>query len=80
MITVDIKINGETLFSRSAWRIQEPNDEGKARYKVDTGKFISHKPEDGAVKLVQKMLKTIKEVDKIDNHLVSQILAKVREK
>lgn len=56
MITVSILINGEPIFTRTAVnRISE-----KGGYVVDTGEIVKHDPDDGAVKLAIKLLKTIK--------------------
>ena len=61
MITVNIDINGHTIYSRTATRVADPGQDGNARYHIDTGKFLRYNPEKGAVKLAIKMLKTIKE-------------------
>jgi hypothetical protein len=58
MITVAILINGQPPFARSA--INKLKETGY--YIGDDGGKIKHNPEDGAVKLAIKMLKTIKEV------------------
>ena len=60
MITVTIFINGKPIYTRSAVN-QSENLTGECRYKVDTGKVIIHKREDGAVNLAKAMLDTIKE-------------------
>lgn len=58
MITVSILINGQPIFTRSAVRTHT----GKVnRYTCDDGSVISHKYDQGAVKLAIKMLETIKE-------------------
>lgn len=62
MITVTISINGSPIYTRSAINKITINEGGKTMYKVDTGKTIWHKRDDGAVKLAIQMLKTIKEV------------------
>lgn len=57
MITVAILINGQPIMARSAVnRIAETG-----YYIGDDGSKIKHDPDDGAVKLAIKMLKTIKE-------------------
>lgn len=57
MITVSILINGQPIFTRTAVnRIKE-----KGGYVLDTGEIVKHDPEDGAVRLAIKLLKTIKE-------------------
>lgn len=60
MITVTIYINGTPIFTRSAVNMGK-KDEKFSKYKVDTGAWILHDPEEGAVVLATKMLQTIKE-------------------
>lgn len=60
MITVAILINGQPIAARSAVNIEECASGHK--YKLDDGKTLLHRREDGAVKLAIEMLKTIKEV------------------
>ncbi len=55
MITVNILINGECLFARTA--VNRLEEHGV--YILDTGERIHHDPADGAVALAQKMLATI---------------------
>lgn len=60
VITVNILINGKTIFTRSARNM------GKAqadlhRYKTDAGVILYHLRDEGAVRLAVKMLETIKE-------------------
>ena len=65
MINVSIHINGKDLYSRSARNIQDLSEKkGKTlcRYKLDTGETIDHVREEGAIKLVKKMLDTIEEL------------------
>lgn len=64
MITVNILINGKTIFARSAHRRTSrwQNEKGEDAYLVDDGQVVYHKGEMGAVKLAIKLLKTIKEV------------------
>ena len=58
MLTVAILKNGNVLMARSVVnKIKE-----KGVYLCDDGSEIKHDPEDGAVELAIKMLKTIKEV------------------
>jgi gas vesicle protein len=60
MITVNILINGQCLFARSAVRIK--GTPGKiCRYSLDTGGEIEHHYDLGAVPLAIKMLETIRE-------------------
>lgn len=60
MITVSILINGEPLFTRSAYRIEGSPGE-ICHYKCDDGSFIEHHYNAGAVSLAKKMLDTIDE-------------------
>lgn len=58
MLTVSILINGEPIYTRSVVnRIAK-----KGGYVCDDGTIIRHDPDDGAVKLAIKALKTIHEV------------------
>lgn len=57
MITVNILINGEAIFARSATNRLEEH----GVYILDTGERIHHNPDDGAVALAQKMLATIED-------------------
>lgn len=58
MLTVSILINNKPLYTRTVInRLQE-----KGVYLCDDGSEIKHDPEDGAVKLAIKALKTIKEI------------------
>ena len=70
MITVAILINGNPIAARSAVNIEECAS-GYHKYKLDDGKTLLHRREDGAVKLAIEMLKSIKEVGvtaiKLDN-------------
>lgn len=59
MITVNILINGQPIFTRSAVRVVTRPTYNK--YELDTGETIIHRYEDGAVVLAKKMLETIKE-------------------
>lgn len=61
MITVSILINGNPIYTRSAVNTGAKLGNGCSVYEVDTGKCINHNPEQGAVKLAEKLLKTIKE-------------------
>lgn len=64
MITVSILINSQPIFTRSAHRrTSRHNKDGKFAYLLDTGEVIYHDYTDGAVKLAQEMLKTIKETE-----------------
>jgi len=58
MLTVSILINGQPIFTRSVVnRIKE-----KGGYVSDDGQLIQHDPEDGAIELAIKTLRTIQEV------------------
>ena len=67
MFTVAILINGQPVMARSAVNTGKtflPNmvtsNPGKTRiYRTDSGDLIGHNPEDGAVVLAIKLLKTI---------------------
>ena len=60
MITVNILINGQPIFTRSAVRTAgKPG--GLCAYKLDDGSTLTHEYDHGAVKLAMKMLKTIRE-------------------
>lgn len=62
MITVSILINGQPIFTRTAFNQGKPRPEAIYNaYLSDDGKKILHNPDDGAVKLAMKMLKEIKE-------------------
>lgn len=58
MITVSILINGKAIYTRTAVNRLKENK----GYILDTGESIKHNPNDGAVKLAIKMLKTIREI------------------
>jgi hypothetical protein len=62
MITVSILINGKAIFTRSAINTTRLNSKGETIYEVDDGKVVSHKREEGAIKLGIKLLKLIKEL------------------
>jgi hypothetical protein len=61
MLSVVILINGNPIMARSATNQESVNSQGEIKYQVDDGSFIFHRPEDGAVKLAQMLLSTIKE-------------------
>ena len=68
MITVQVLINGEVIYARTAVNIGKVKDDwvrGQStticKYKNDDGSFIEHDRKHGAVKLAKKMLDTIKE-------------------
>ena len=69
MITVNILINGKTIYTRSAVNKSSPDvtELVNNTYAVDTGTYIKHKPVEGAVALAKKMLDTIKETKAINN-------------
>jgi len=60
MITVTVSINGNPIFTRSAWNTGK-NLKEVTVYKLDTGDKIVHHRKDGAVKLSKMLLDTIKE-------------------
>ncbi|MDI6719428.1 MAG: hypothetical protein QMD46_07455 [Methanomicrobiales archaeon] len=59
-MTVTISVGRNTVFARSALRIQGKG-EGGEMYLVDTGKRIQVKEGEGIVDLARKMLNTIQE-------------------
>lgn len=61
MITVTILINGQPLYTRSAFRLEGKQGE-VCKYKCDDGSIITHNYNDGAVQLAHKLLDTIKEL------------------
>ncbi len=61
MLTVAILINGQPIMARSAVNTGKVLGDGCVVYAVDDGSKIHHRPENGAVKLAEKLLKTIKE-------------------
>lgn len=65
MITVSILINGQPLYTRSAYRLEGKQGE-VCKYKCDDGSIITHNYDDGAVKLAHKLLDTIKELSAQD--------------
>jgi len=62
MITVQILINGEVIYARTAVNVKDIDLNDTCEYKVDDGSKIIHNRKDGAVKLSKKILDTIKEV------------------
>jgi hypothetical protein len=70
MLTVAILINGQPIMARSAVNTGKVLGDGCVVYAVDDGSKIHHRPENGAVKLAEKLLKTIKE-QKASNVAVS---------
>ena len=61
MLSVAIMINGNPIMARSAVNRNIKFDDGNVEYQCDDGTIIHHNPDDGAVKLAIKLLKTIKE-------------------
>lgn len=61
MITISILINGQPLYTRSAFRLEGKQGE-VCKYKCDDGSIITHNYDDGAVELGHKLLNTIKEL------------------
>lgn len=65
MMTVEARVNGETVYSRSVRRVKDKGEvDGavEALYRTDAGDQIFHDPDDGILKLSQKVLNTIEEV------------------
>ena len=60
MIGVNIHINGQTIFARTATNTMQTH-ESKTVYLTDAGDEVLHDPQDGAVVLAIKLLETIKE-------------------
>lgn len=60
MLTVVIMINGEPVFTRSAVRVEDLED-NHGRYEVDEGSELVHDRDEGAVELARKLLDTIDE-------------------
>lgn len=68
MITVAIIINGQPLAARSAVNItKNPRPDKPNKYKIDTGKTITHVPQDGVITLAHMMLDTITEIKRNAN-------------
>lgn len=61
MLTIAILINGQPIMARSAVNTGKVLANGCVVYEVDDGSKVQHRPENGAVKLAEKLLKTIKE-------------------
>ena len=61
MLTVAILINGQPIMARSAVNTGKILANGCTVYEVDDGSKVHHHTENGAVKLAEKLLKTIKE-------------------
>ncbi len=66
MLGVQVLINGEVIFARTAVNRGETNSSWDTRgklvcYETDTGEIVWHDPDDGAVVLAKKLLDTIKE-------------------
>ena len=61
MLTVAILINGQPIMARSAVNTGKVLGDGCVVYEVDDGSKVHHRPQEGAVKLATKLLKTIKE-------------------
>jgi hypothetical protein len=61
MLTVAILINGQPVMARSAMNTGKTLGNGCVVYEVDDGSKVHNHPENGAVKLAVKLLKTIKE-------------------
>lgn len=62
MITVTIFINGSPIYTRSACNQEDVNKKGETKYEMDTGEFLRHSRDSGAIELAKKMLDTIKEL------------------
>lgn len=68
MITVAIIINGQPLAARSAVNTtKNPRPDKPNKHKIDTGKTITHVPQDGVITLAHMMLDTITEVKRNAN-------------
>ena len=63
MITVDISVNGKTVYARSVVNtgIKGMNNDNEIEYKTDANDIVFHDPDDGILKLATKIIKTIKE-------------------
>jgi len=61
MITVNILMNGQPIYTRSAKNVKKMKGD-MYQYKLDDGSEIVHNRKHGAIKLAIKMLKQIKEV------------------
>ena len=59
MITVNILINGNAIYARSARNVKNLDTKGLCLYEVDDGRQIKHNRSKGAVELAIKMLKGI---------------------
>ena len=65
MLTVEARVNGDTVYSRSVRRVKDKGEvDGaiEALYRTDAGDEIFHDPDDGIVELSKKVLSTIEEV------------------
>lgn len=63
MLTISVKINDKTVYARSAHRRTKRHAKGKEQaYLTDAGVVVYHDPDDGVIKLAQKILGTIKEI------------------
>lgn len=62
MLSVSIFMNGNPIYTRTVVNISRARKPGPCVYKLDDGQEIVHDPDDGAVPLAIKMLKTIHEV------------------
>jgi len=63
MLTVNISVNGKSVYTRSAHRRTLRHSKGKENaYLLDTGEQIFHNPDKGIVPLAIKMLETIKQI------------------
>lgn len=66
-VTVQVLVNGQVLYARSATNTTIKDRSGVFelqpiyRYKSDTGELIIHNQNDGVISLSQKLLATIKE-------------------
>ncbi len=63
MLTVQILVNNQVIYARAAKNVSSVNikkNEPNA-YKIDTGKIISHIPNNGACNLAKKLIDTIVE-------------------
>lgn len=69
MLTVQILVNGEVVYARSArntgTKTVKSAQDGTSiyKYKVDTGDIIEHERNEGILPLAHKILDTIDEID-----------------
>lgn len=80
MITVSILINGQPLYTRSAFRLEGKQGE-VCKYKCDDGSIIIHNYDDGAIELGHKQLQNLKEfIEQVEESKLNCFLIKNRKK